>query len=130
MQNDMPRDPLSLRQYFNQTYRIRSLQKSLVPIAGGLLALVMPVWTKTPGHSKVAAEAPLDSGDVLLSTPEIDMENTSSFPSSGPSEPGDTRRLRNVEEQEHRVDQFSACPSKVHHQGTVMTVSAYTETTR
>lgn len=104
-ENDAPRDPLSLSQYFNRTYHVKGLQKPATP-RGKLVDfgdVSVDEEEPTPsGPSIVTTEShlQLDSEDALFSTPspvdpheESDTENTSSLPSSGPFMTPQNRRI-------------------------------------
>ena len=103
-ENDAPRDPLSLSQYFNRTYHVKSLQKPATPngklIDFGDASVDKDDEPALPGPSAVAPESQLDSGDALLSTPlpidlheESDTENTHSLSSNGPFVTPQNRRI-------------------------------------
>ena len=102
-ENDAPRDPLSLSQYFNRTYHVKSLQKPATP-DGKLIDFGDPSIDEDeepalPGPPGVATEPQLGSGDTFPSTPlltdpheESDTENTPlSF--SGPFVTPQNRRI-------------------------------------
>jgi hypothetical protein len=103
-ENDAPRDPLSLSQYFNRTYHVKSLQKPATPngklIDFGDASINEDDELVLPGPSAVAAESQLDNGDALLSTPlpvefheESNTENAPPPPSSGPFVTPRNRRI-------------------------------------
>ncbi|KAF9790480.1 hypothetical protein BJ322DRAFT_392685 [Thelephora terrestris] len=94
-ENDAPRDPLSLTQYFNRTYHVKSSQQPLTSkgklIDFDVASIDEDCELALPGPSSSDTEVRLDSGDALLSTPppmylreEDDTENATSFPSDGP----------------------------------------------
>lgn len=94
-ENDAPRDPLSLTQYFNRTFHVKSLEQPFTPkgklIDFGDASIDEDDELVPPAPSAAAAEDQLDTGDALLSTPlpmdphdEGDAENSPSFPSDGP----------------------------------------------
>ena len=101
-ENDAPRDPLSLSQYFNRTYHVKSVQKPATP-HGKLIDFgdvsIDEDEHGLPGPSAVATESQLDSGNAFLLTPPMDpredsdTENTSSLPSSGPFVTPRNRRI-------------------------------------
>ncbi|KAF9646742.1 hypothetical protein BDM02DRAFT_2976709 [Thelephora ganbajun] len=72
-ENDAPRDPLSLSQYFNQSYHADSLQKSATPngklIDFGSASIGGGDELALSGSSAVTTEPQLETGDGLLSTP-------------------------------------------------------------
>lgn len=83
-ENDAPRDPLSLSQYFNRAYHVKGSQQPFAPI-GKLIdfgdATIDEDDDLTPsGPSVAATELQLDNPDVLLST----------FPTD-PHDEGDTK---------------------------------------
>ena len=103
-ENDAPRDPLSLSQYFNRTYHVKSTQKPATPngklIDFGDASIDEDDEPAPAGPSRVAVEAHLDSGDALLLTPlpadpheESDAENTSSLSFNGPFVTPQNRRI-------------------------------------
>lgn len=92
-ENDGPRDPLSLSQYFNRTYHVKSLQQTFTPrgklIDFGDVNIDEDGELPSPGPSAVATEGRLDSGDVLSASFPTDLcgddtENATSLPPSGP----------------------------------------------
>ena len=102
-ENDLPRDPLSLSQYFNRTYHVKSLQKpatlhgKLVDFGDNSIDEVDE--PPLPGPSALATEPQPDDGDALLSVSfpmdpheESDTENTS-LPSGGPFMTPQNRRI-------------------------------------
>lgn len=72
-ENDVPHDPLSLSQYFNRTYHVKSFQQPFTPkgklIDFGDVSIDEGDELAPPGPPAAAAELQLDSGDVPLSTP-------------------------------------------------------------
>lgn len=102
-ENDAPRDPLSLTQYFNRTYHVKSFQQPFTP-EGKLIdfddvSIDEDDELVPPGPSVTATEVQPDSGDVLLSTPlpmdprdEGDTENAT-LPSNGPFVTPQNRRI-------------------------------------
>lgn len=93
-ENDAPRDPLSLSQYFNRTCHVKDSQQSSTPngklIDFGDVSIDEDDKLTPLGTSAVAMELQLDSGDVLLSAPlpmdlceEGDTENAPPHP-NGP----------------------------------------------
>ena len=103
-ENDMPRDPLSLTQYFNRTYHVKSLQKPATPTGklidfgdvsideGDELASSVPFSAETGGQ--------LDDGDAPPSTRlptdpcgETEAENPPLLPSNGPFMTPQNRRI-------------------------------------
>ena len=103
-ENDAPRDPLSLSQYFNRTYHVKSLQTPGTPngklIDFGDTSMEEGDELVLLGPSAVAKEAPLDDGDAPPSThllidphEENDTENITSFPSNGPFVTPQNRRI-------------------------------------
>lgn len=93
-ENDVPRDPLSLSQYFNQTYHVKSFQPPLAPkgklIDFGDASIDEDDEFAPPGSCAAATEVQPDSGGVLLSTPlPMDLRDegvieNAPFPSNGP----------------------------------------------
>jgi len=103
-ENDAPRDPLSLSQYFNRTYQVKSLQKPGTPngklIDFGDASMDEYDELALLGPFAVAREAPLDGGDVFPSThllidphEENDTENITPFPANGPFVTPQNRRI-------------------------------------
>ena len=103
-ENDAPRDPLSLTQYFNRTSHVKSLEKPATPtgklIDFGDVSIDEGEELPLPGPSTVATEAQLGDGDALLSTPlpidpheENDTENAALFHSDGPFMTPQNRRI-------------------------------------
>ena len=103
-ENDAPRDLLSLSQYFNRTYHVKSFQKPATPhgklIDFGDVSIDEDSGPAPPGPSTAATESQPDSGDALLSAPlpvdlheDDDAENTSSFSPSGPFMTPQNRRI-------------------------------------
>ena len=103
-ENDTPRDPLSLTQYFNRTYHVKNLQKPATPtgklIDFGDVSIDEDDGLALPGPSAVTTEAQPEDGDVPLSThfpldpsEESDTENATSFPSNGPFMTPQNRRI-------------------------------------
>jgi len=100
-ENDAPHDPLSLTQYFNRTYHVKSLQKPVTPngklIDFGDASIDEGDGPVLPGPS---VEAQLDDRDVPPSTSflidpheESDTENAPSFPPNGPFVTPQNRRI-------------------------------------
>ena len=103
-ENDAPRDPLSLSQYFNRTYHVKSLQKLATPhgklIDFGDTSIEEDGEPTLPGPSAVATEFRPDNGDAPLPTlppidphEENDTENTPSPPLNGPFLTPQKRRI-------------------------------------
>lgn len=102
-ENDLPRDPLSLSQYFNRTYHVKSLQKQATP-HGKLIDFDDDSVDESdelplPGPSAMATEPQPEDGDALLSASlpadpqeESDTEN-SPLPSGGPFTTPQNRRI-------------------------------------
>ena len=103
-ENDVPRDPLSLTQYFNRTYHVKSLQKPATPtgklIDFGDVSIDEDDELAVSGPSAVETGAQLDDGDAPLSTrlltdphEETDTENPPPPPSNGPFMTPQNRRI-------------------------------------
>ena len=103
-ENDVPRDPLSLSQYFNRTYHVKSPQKPATPhgklIDFGDISIEEDGEPILSGPSAVATEFRPDSGDTPLSIlspidphEESDTENTPSLPPNGPFLTPQKRRI-------------------------------------
>jgi hypothetical protein len=102
-ENDLPRDPLSLSQFFNRTYHVKSVQGPGTPhgklIDFGDNSIDEDDEPPIPGPSAVAMEPQPDDGDALLSASlpvdsheESDTEN-SPLPSGGPFMTPRNRRI-------------------------------------
>jgi hypothetical protein len=102
-ENDAPRDPLSLSQYFNRTHQVKGFQQPSIPkgklIDFGDLSIDEDDEPAPLGPSAAATEVRLDSRDGLLSTPllvdprdEGDTENAT-LPSNGPFVTPQNRRI-------------------------------------
>ena len=103
-ENDVPRDPLSLTQYFNRTYHVMSLERPATPtgklIDFGDISIDEDDELPSSGPSAAGTEAQLDDGDAPLSTQlleyphgESDAENSPSLPSNGPFMTPQNRRI-------------------------------------
>jgi len=103
-ENDVPRDPLSLTQYFNRTYHVGDLQKPTTPtgklIDFGDASIDEDDELPPSGPSAAETEAPLDNGDTPLSArllidphEETDTETPPSFPSDAPFMTPQNRRI-------------------------------------
>lgn len=103
-ENDVPRDPLSLTQYFNRTYHVKGLQKPATPtgklIDFGDISIDEDNELASSGPSPEEAGTQLDDGDAAVSTQlltdpheETDAENPPSLPSNGPFMTPQNRRI-------------------------------------
>ena len=103
-ENDAPRDPLSLTQYFNRTYHVKGHQKpdtltgKLIDF--GNVSVDEDEELALPGPSALATEAQVDDGDALLSAPspidtheDSDTENAALFLSNGQFMTPQNRRI-------------------------------------
>ena len=103
-ENDVPRDPLSLTQYFNRTYHVKSLQKPATPtgklIDFGDVSIDEDDEPVSSGPPTAETGAQLDDEGAPLSTQlltdpheESDTENPPSLPSGGPFMTPQNRRI-------------------------------------
>ena len=103
-ENDVPRDPLSLTQYFNRTYHVKGLQKPATPtgklIDFGDVSIDEVDELAFSGPSTAEVGTQLDDGDAPLSTQlltdpheEPDTENPPFLPSNGPFMTPQNRRI-------------------------------------
>lgn len=103
-ENDAPRDPLSLSQYFNRTYHAKGLQQPFTPkgklIDLGDVSIGGENGVVSLGSSGVATEVQPGNGDALRQSPlttdsydDCDTEPATSFPSNGPFATPQNRKI-------------------------------------